>query len=32
MGLQEHKDVPIIAFIGRLAHQKGIDVLCGCEM
>ena len=28
MGLQENKDIPIIAFIGRLAHQKGVDVLC----
>ena len=22
MGLQEHGDCPVIAFIGRLAHQK----------
>jgi len=29
MGLQEHGDCPVIAFIGRLAHQKGIDLLCG---
>eukprot|EP00802_Teleaulax_amphioxeia_P009246 Tamp_09262.p1 GENE.Tamp_09262~~Tamp_09262.p1 ORF type:complete len:705 (-),score=126.08 Tamp_09262:87-2000(-) len=28
MHLQEHGDCPIICFVGRLAHQKGIDVLC----
>jgi glycogen synthase len=28
MHLQENADCPIICFIGRLAHQKGIDILC----
>lgn len=27
LGLQQRPDVPIVAFIGRLAPQKGVDLI-----
>ena len=31
-GLEENKDIPLIAMVGRLTHQKGIDlVIAGME-